>query len=252
MRRLSYLAVAGIFALGASSCHLVLGIEKANELSQNDADESLGGTDSGPKKEVDTEKLDEPNESDKDPKNSMGGTNAVDPASTCERYCDDMELFCSDESEQFTSRDQCMQACELYDEGEVGEGGPTQACRSKFAAKGRYTAGKEREISCRKAGPGGYEACGTICEGYCAAMMAACTPEVTSLYFYGTYQECLSECADVPAPEDVLYSTKNVDVFDGGHLQCRLFHALSALMLDAEEHCEHALGVTLCEFSAPE
>jgi hypothetical protein len=33
---------------------------------------------------------------------------------------------------------------------------------------------------------------------------------------------------------------------DTNDAQCRLFHSMSAVM-DPDEHCEHAMGVTMCD-----
>ncbi len=43
------------------------------------------------------------------------------------------------------------------------------------------------------------------------------------------------------------YSGNDPAVSDGDHALCRLFHVTSAAMADADEHCEHAMGVTLCQ-----
>jgi hypothetical protein len=43
------------------------------------------------------------------------------------------------------------------------------------------------------------------------------------------------------------YSYGDGTLADGNTLQCRLFHVSSAVMMDPEEHCAHAMGVTLCE-----
>lgn len=236
--------------LGLSSCRFVLGIDGATEIPAET--EGLGGdSDSGPGGPLSGGTGGGLSAGDGDgDETSMGGdTSGPTPKSPCEKYCEDMDQYCTDDDAQYVGVDQCLKTCELYEEGEIGENGNTQSCRVKYASKGRYTAGIERSVSCRQAGPGGYDVCGSMCEGYCSVVMKACTDQVTSLYYFETFEDCMTECETIPTPSEVPYSVQNGDVFDGGHLQCRLFHAQSALMMDAEEHCEHALGVTLCEIS---
>jgi hypothetical protein len=76
-------------------------------------------------------------------------------------------------------------------------------------------------------------------------MMNVCTENSAQVYHYEEHTECLEACGELPA-SDVAYSTSDPLVSDGNHVQCRLFHVTSAAMLDTEEHCEHAVGVTLC------
>jgi len=59
--------------------------------------------------------------------------------------------------------------------------------------------------------------------------------------FYDSIVDCLRDCADLPAAP-YQYGT----VSSGNSLECRLFHASSAIMGDADEHCEHTLGISLC------
>ena len=99
---------------------------------------------------------------------------------------------------------------------------------------------------CREAGPGGDGECGSNCEGYCTLMMGVCTEEEALLYRYESFESCMQACEALPV-SSVPYSTTDPEVSDGNHVQCRLFHVTSAAMLDAEEHCEHAMGVVLCE-----
>jgi hypothetical protein len=80
-------------------------------------------------------------------------------------------------------------------------------------------------------------------------MMQVCSADVTDIYRYPTMDECIEACSALPV-SDVPYSSAGILVADGNHVQSRLFHVTSAAMLDAEEHCEHAIGITLCE--APE
>jgi hypothetical protein len=38
----------------------------------------------------------------------------------------------------------------------------------------------------------------------------------------------------------------DISVADGNTVQCRMFHVISAAMMDPDEHCGHVMGVTLC------
>jgi hypothetical protein len=80
-------------------------------------------------------------------------------------------------------------------------------------------------------------------------MMGTCTADITEIYSYPSTAACLSDCAMVPTEPPFEYGADSVA--DGDSLSCRLFHGISAAMADAEEHCEHSRGVTLCEPSNP-
>lgn len=82
-------------------------------------------------------------------------------------------------------------------------------------------------------------------------MTGVCSAEVSSVYHFDDEQQCMNTCQGLPTG-NVNYSATSVEVADGNHVQCRLFHVTSAAMLDAEEHCEHAMGFTLCEADATE
>ena len=77
-------------------------------------------------------------------------------------------------------------------------------------------------------------------------MMGVCTAEEAGLFHYDSIDTCLQECEALPL-SSVGYSALDPEVSDGNHVQCRIFHVTSAAMLDAEEHCEHAMGAVLCE-----
>jgi hypothetical protein len=169
----------------------------------------------------------------------------------CETYCTEVMELCTGNLKQYRDLRQCEKICGLLPEGEVGSSANenTAACRLRYASKGRYAAGTELEAYCRQAGPGGDGKCGSNCEGYCSLTMSVCTDESAGIYHFDDVGECLQTCEALPV-SPLTYTTTGTEVSDGDHVQCRLFHVTSAAMLDAEEHCEHALGVTLCESSA--
>lgn len=167
--------------------------------------------------------------------------------SPCESYCDDITAQCTGNMAQYLDHQQCLAVCEQFSEGAVGATeGNSLACRRKYVGDARYAGGTERASYCRRAGPGGDGTCGTECEGYCALMMRVCDEESAGIYRFKSVESCLKACEDLPSG-NVSYSTSKPEVYDGNHVECRLFHVTSATMLDPEEHCEHAMGVTLCE-----
>ena len=74
--------------------------------------------------------------------------------------------------------------------------------------------------------------------------MTTCTVETTSPYYFVNNAACQTTCQSLP---DVPFAYDDISVADGNSVECRLFHAISAAMLDPDEHCEHVMGVTLCE-----
>jgi hypothetical protein len=164
----------------------------------------------------------------------------------CDTYCTQIQAYCSGALEQYRDLAQCEKVCRFFPTGEIGgSDGNSVACRLKYAGNARYAAGTELEAYCRQAGPGGDNRCGTNCDGYCTVMTQVCTRATAPIYYFGDEAECLEQCSELPT-SDVTYSTSDPLVSDGNHVQCRLFHATSAAMLDPEEHCEHAVGLTLC------
>ena len=142
-------------------------------------------------------------------------------------------------------RSQCLKVCELFPQGTVGDpDGNHIACRLKYASKARYAGGTELAAYCRQAGAGGDGRCGTNCDGFCTITQATCTIEDTAPYYFASDAACHSKCMSLP---EIPFAYGDVSVADGNTVECRLFHVISAVMLDAEEHCAHVLGVTLCE-----
>jgi hypothetical protein len=180
------------------------------------------------------------------------GEGGAPAGSLCETYCDQILEYCSGPLEQYRDRAQCLKVCNFLPEGELaGEDNNSAACRLRYAGKARYASGTELAAYCRQAGPGGDGRCGSNCEGYCEIMMSVCTQNSADLYHFEERAQCLDSCSKLPA-SDIAYSTSDPLVSDGNHVQCRLFHVTSAAMLDTEEHCEHAVGVTLCSMEAGE
>ena len=179
-----------------------------------------------------------------------GAAGSETPVSMCDTYCNEIMSYCVGGLQQYVDETQCLRVCALLPQGTLGQAtGNTVACRLKGAADARYASGVERGRYCRRAGPGGDGGCGTNCEGFCALMQNVCTAEESPLYRFASTEECMTACAALP-DGDVPYTTSDEAVSDGNSVQCRLFHVNSAAMLDPLEHCEHAMGFTLCESAA--
>ncbi len=187
------------------------------------------------------------------PADADAGTKPVDEPTLCQKYCSEVMELCTDSVSQYRDMFQCLKVCEYLPEGKLtsDDNENTVACRLRYASKARYAAGTEYEAYCRQAGPGGDGRCGSNCDGYCALMEGVCSADVSDVYHFENQQDCMETCNDLPT-SNLAYSATNVDVADGNHVQCRLFHVTSAAMLDAEEHCEHAMGFTLCEAAPTE
>ncbi len=194
-------------------------------------------------------------------KSASGGTNnqttngeggdagdmTTEPVDPCDEYCDLMIAECEGEAAQYRDRAQCMRICSILPVGAADRPDENSvACRLKYAQKTRYNNGTEVTNYCRQAGPSGDDTCGTTCQGFCTVMADVCTEESAGIYHFETNEDCLTTCNWLP-PAPVEYSSTDPRVSDGDHAFCRLFHVTSAAMYDADEHCEHAMGVTLCQ-----
>jgi hypothetical protein len=167
------------------------------------------------------------------------------PVSLCAQYCDSITKYCTGDMLQYKDVEQCLTVCEDFPQGVVGDpDGDSVACRLKYAGKARYAGGTELAAYCRQGGPGGDGRCGSNCEGFCDIAQATCTQSTTSPYYYGSRVACEATCNALP---NIPFVYGNVSSADGNSVQCRLFHVMSAAMSDADEHCAHVMGITLCE-----
>jgi hypothetical protein len=174
------------------------------------------------------------------------GAGGAGGPSLCDQYCDTVTELCTGTMLQYKDKAQCLKVCALLPEGAVGDpDGNSVACRLKYASKGRYAAGSELAAYCRQAGAGGDGRCGGNCDGFCSIAMATCSKAETDPFYFATEQACQTTCQGLP--NDIPYVYGDISVADGNSVQCRLFHAMSAVMADAGEHCEHVMGLTLCE-----
>jgi hypothetical protein len=171
------------------------------------------------------------------------GPDSSDSA-VCKQYCSDLMDYCQGDLKQYVDTAQCLKVCAIYPEGLVTDpDSNTASCRLKYSGRARYALGTEKEAYCRKAGPGSDGACGMICDGFCTLMMATCTPKYAP-YNFPSANDCMTACRalkDVPP-----YTVSDGNLPDRNDAQCRLFHVCSSVM-DPDEHCEHAMGVTMCD-----
>jgi hypothetical protein len=181
---------------------------------------------------------------------SGGDDSGNEPMDPCETYCDEMNDQCQGAAAQYIDKNQCLKVCRLFPAGvSDGPDDNSVACRLKYAQKAHYALGSEVTAYCRQAGPSGEGRCGSVCEAFCSLMATVCTEDTAGPSHFASNEDCRSTCETLP-PASVSYSTSDPLIADGNHALCRLFHVTSAAMADPEEHCEHALGVTLCEAPA--
>ena len=167
------------------------------------------------------------------------------PGTVCDQYCTSITQFCTGSDLQYKDYEQCRKICGLFTPGSVGaQDSNSAACRLKYAEKARYAGGTELQAYCRQAGPGGDGRCGGDCDGFCDIAMATCTEGATAPYYFESRGDCMSTCRTLP---EYPFTYGDEHAVDGNSAQCRLFHVMSAAMADAEEHCAHVLGITLCE-----
>lgn len=234
---MNHLHVARLLVLSIPiACGQVLGIEEAY------VDPSLIESDAGSQTTHDHSSSSggAPSGTQASPEAGAGGDGV--PRSLCDQYCETIGEFCTGDQLQYRDLDQCLAVCRLFPEGSLEDpDSNTAICRTKYAAKARYAGGTELGAYCRQAGPGGDGRCGSNCDGYCSIMMGTCSPSTADSYFTDL-EACQKTCGGLP---QVPYSYGQTA--DSNTVQCRLFHVTSALMADTDEHCDHAMGLTLCE-----
>lgn len=174
-----------------------------------------------------------------------GAGGGTDGGSLCDQYCDTITQHCTATALQYKDREQCLTICAMLPQGAVGDpDGNSVACRLKYAAKARYAGGTELAAYCRQGGPGGDGRCGTNCDGFCSITAEVCTRESADPFFFQSSAACMTTCQSLP---NVPYAYGDTSVADGNSVECRLFHVISAAMADPDEHCQHAMGLILCE-----
>ncbi|UQA59358.1 hypothetical protein [Polyangium aurulentum] len=157
-----------------------------------------------------------------------GGGNAL----SCEAYCGAITANCAGANMQYADMPSCMGACEAFDEGTAMDTmGNTLGCRIYHAGAAKMAP----EMHCSHAGPAGDGQCGTICDGYCAIVMDACSTA------YADDAACMTACTGFTSAGPGKYNAMSHAT--GDTTECRLYHATVAATDDATAttHCPHVL-----------
>ncbi len=170
---------------------------------------------------------------------SDGGGGAAPEVSICERYCAAVMAGCTGEFAVYGDEEACLAVCAAMPVGNPGDaGGNTVECRLTHAK----SAAAEPSFYCPMAGPSGNGVCGTSCDGLCTLAGKACSGDDA---LWATEHDCRVACALLP--DLGTYSVDpQFDMYKGGHVQCRIFHASAAAVSDADAHCKHVGGAPPC------
>lgn len=162
-----------------------------------------------------------------------GGGDAPDAAPTsCADYCAEIATNCDATHTQYTSPEVCMNVCSFFEQGDQGTmSGNNLECRAYHAG----AALGDPDTHCTHAGPGGDDACGSNCEGFCTIVLNACTGANEA---YASMAECMTACGNFDASEPFDSSDQSGDT-----LACRTYHA-SVATVDPGFHCPHTQPVS--------
>jgi len=58
--------------------------------------------------------------------------------------------------------------------------------------------------------------------------------------------DCLMTCGELEDNQTYTVAPE-AELYEGDHVQCRIFHASNATQADTERHCQHALGASPCD-----
>jgi hypothetical protein len=158
-----------------------------------------------------------------------GSADAPPAAPTCASYCTAIQANCTAANLQFGTPADCMASCATWMQGMTGAtSGNTLACRAYHADAAAASPG----VHCRHAGPGGDDACGSNCEGFCTLVQGACTGGNEQ---YADVGACMTECAMFATAPPYSANETNGDSF-----ACRLYHATAA-STNPGTHCGHVV-----------
>ncbi len=167
-----------------------------------------------------------------------GGGGVEDASAECVAYCDALGAGCPGADAQYPSDATCLASCALFPEGDAADPtGNTLACRASYAALAATGGGDPSIDACAAAGPSGGGLCGTLCEGYCALALGACTDPP----LYADEAECLAACEAFPTRP-----AYDPFVGEGDSYACRLAHATHAALYAPQ--CVHVgANSNLCQ-----
>lgn len=147
---------------------------------------------------------------------------------TCADFCAENLATCTGMNAQFAGQAPCEATCATWPTGTPGSyEGNTLNCRASHLEE--ISSGEESpDDHCGHTGPGGGGLCGTLCDEYCADVLAACTG---ANQVYPDDAACRTACATFP-------NTGSEGDATGDTIQCRITHVLMAKM-DPATHCAH-------------
>jgi hypothetical protein len=186
-----------------------------------------------------------------------GGGNAEAGTVSCSAYCAAVTATCTGANAQYSDgapgMAECMNACMLLPLGTSADtSGNTVGCRTYHTQLAAADGGAVPH--CWHAGPFGYGACGTTCEGFCALATGWCSPEGGfdgGAAPYASSSACLASCMGYAA----VAGGDAGFVVDGGFnspgsasgntRDCREWHLGKALESTSNQqvHCNH-VGAT--------
>jgi hypothetical protein len=207
------------FVLLGAGCESLLGLEEAAVDPDTGMTEDPAGDQGG-----------EGGSGASDP--SDGGGGAGGEAPICEQYCEAVMAGCTGEFAVYGDEAACHAVCAAMPLGNPGDaGGNTVECRLTHAK----SASSEPSFYCPMAGPSGNGVCGTIASKAWSGSDAQ----------WATEHDCRVACALLP--DLGTYSVDpQFDMYEGDHVQCRIFHASAAAVSDADAHCKHVGGAPPC------
>lgn len=156
--------------------------------------------------------------------------------SLCQAYCTLMATTCTAGNAMYASEAACVTFCdraraapELWSAGTAGTAGNSLACRTTHVGLAASTGNVA--VHCPHAGAAGGNLCGSWCDNYCDAALAACTG---GLALHADKPTCMTACAG-------LATTGTPTATAGDTVQCRINHLgfAAASAANATVHCPH-------------
>lgn len=160
----------------------------------------------------------------------------VPVVAACQAYCASMATTCTAGNAQYTTEAACNASCNrartapsLWAEGTAGTAANSLACRVTHV--GLAASSGNVAVHCPHAGASGGNLCGSWCDNYCDAALAACTG---TLSLHADRATCMTACAG-------LATTGTPTATSGNTVQCRINHLgfAAASAAAATTHCPH-------------
>ncbi|MCA9618661.1 MAG: hypothetical protein KC731_06560 [Myxococcales bacterium] len=167
-----------------------------------------------------------------------GPYDAAPPPGTppsCEKYCEIVMQNCTGDLAQYASPDECKGACAALALGDARDRTDnTVACRQYHAGSPART---DPAQFCPVAGPFGGGMCGDRCTAFCELTLRVCDADAGAARPYADAPACATACANYMFTGAADGGGPTLDgPTDGDTLDCRMFHARSAI-LEPGQHC---------------